>query len=144
MSPFDVHFSQSSISYSFRDGTTIDELAQALKSGQVNPQDVPPLRLLEKNGVYFTLDNRRLEAFRRAKLEIPWRLATGEEIAAESHQERGPTGDCSLCRLFRTFLVVRHLVRLFHQPAFWHPYCYLTGRVSGTDPSEQGPKRGVP
>ncbi len=36
---------------------------------------------------------------------------------AESHQGRGQRDDCSLCRPFRTFLVVRHLVRLFHQPA---------------------------
>ncbi len=31
----------------------------------------------------FTLDNRRLEAFRRAGVSIPWRMATEEEIAAE-------------------------------------------------------------
>ncbi len=50
---------------------------------------------------------------------------------AESHQEQGQRDDCSLCHPFRTFLVVRHLVRLFHQPAVWHHYCYLTVRVSG-------------
>jgi hypothetical protein len=32
----------------------------------------------------FTVDNRRLEAFRRAGLPIPWQLATPEEIEAES------------------------------------------------------------
>lgn len=31
----------------------------------------------------FTLDNRRLEAFRRAGLDIPFRMATPEEEAAE-------------------------------------------------------------
>jgi hypothetical protein len=55
-----------------------------LKTGQVRPEDVPPLRLVEKDGEYFSLDNRRLEAFRRAGLEIPWRLATAEEIEQEA------------------------------------------------------------
>ena len=31
----------------------------------------------------FTLDNRRLEAFRRAGIKIPFRMATPKEISAE-------------------------------------------------------------
>jgi hypothetical protein len=84
MDPAQVRFSQRSVSFRFRDQRTIDELAEGLKSGKVRPEDVPPLRLVEKNGVYFTLDNRRLEAFRRAGVMIPWRMATAEEIANES------------------------------------------------------------
>lgn len=83
MDPFQVRFSQSSVSYRFRDGGTIDDLAQALRTGSVRPSDVPPLRLVERNGLLFTLDNRRLEAFRRASANIPWRMAGTEEIAAE-------------------------------------------------------------
>jgi hypothetical protein len=82
--PNEVRFSQHSISYRFRDGGTIDDLAEGLRTGQIRPEDVPPLRLLEKDGRYFTLDNRRLEAFRRAGAKIPWRMATPEEVAAES------------------------------------------------------------
>jgi hypothetical protein len=84
MDPHTVRFSQSSIGYRFRDGRTIDELAQALRTGQVRPEDVPPLRLVERDGQLFTLDNRRLEAFRRAGVPIPWRMATPEEIEADA------------------------------------------------------------
>jgi hypothetical protein len=83
MDPTSVRFSQSSISYHFRDGRTIDELAEGLRTGQVRPEDILPLRLVEKDGVLYTLDNRRLEAFRRAGVKIPWRMATAEEIAEE-------------------------------------------------------------
>src|SRR5437660_115383 len=84
MDPHSIRFSQSSISNRFRDGGTIDDLAAGLRSGSIRPEDVPPLRLIEREGCYFTLDNRRLEAFRRANAAIPWRLATPEEVAAES------------------------------------------------------------
>lgn len=84
MDPFQVRFRQKSIANRFREGRTIEELAEELRSGGINPEDVPPLRLVEINGVYFTLDNRRLEAFRRAGVAIPWRMAAPEEVAAEA------------------------------------------------------------
>jgi hypothetical protein len=71
MDPTTVRFSQSSISYRFRDGSTIADLAEGLRSGRVRPEEVPPLRLVMRDGQYFTLDNRRLEAFRRAGVAIP-------------------------------------------------------------------------
>jgi hypothetical protein len=83
MDPNQVRFSQSSISFRFRDGGTIEDLAQGLRTGRIRSSDVPPLRLVERDGLLFTLDNRRLEAFRRAGVSIPWRMATEEEIAAE-------------------------------------------------------------
>jgi hypothetical protein len=82
--PNQVRFSQSSIKSTFKDGGSIDELAQALKSGQVRPEDIPPIRLVKKNGRVYTLDNRRLEAFRRSGLEVPYRMATPYETAEES------------------------------------------------------------
>ena len=96
MDPHRVRFSQRSISFRFRDGRTIAELAEALKSGQVRPEDVPPLRLVEKDGEHFTLDNRRLEAFRRAGMAIPWRLATAEEIANEAFKFTTTNGGVSV------------------------------------------------
>ena len=84
MDPFAVRFCQASISYRFKDGGTIDDLAEGLRTGRVRPEDVPPLRLVERDGLFFTLDNRRLEAFRRAGMAIPWRRATPEEVAEES------------------------------------------------------------
>jgi hypothetical protein len=84
MNPHSVRFSQASISYRFADGTTIDDLAEALRTGKTPARGIPPLRLVERNGVYYTLDNRRLEAFRRAGVDIPWCLATPEEVRDEA------------------------------------------------------------
>ena len=84
ISPFEVRFSQDSIKSRFKDDSTIGELAARLRQGTVRPEDVPPLRLVERNGTLFTLDNRRLEAFRRAGVAAPYRMATSEEVAAES------------------------------------------------------------
>jgi hypothetical protein len=84
MDPNRVRFSQSSISARFANGRTINDLAEELRTGRTRPEDIPPLRLVEREGLLFTLDNRRLEAFRRAGVEIPWRMATAEEIAAEA------------------------------------------------------------
>jgi hypothetical protein len=79
-----VRFSQSSVSYRFRDGGTIDELAEGLINGTVNANNVPPIRLVQSENLLYTLDNRRLEAFQRAEAPIPYRMATGEEIANEA------------------------------------------------------------
>jgi len=38
---------------------------------------------MERNGSVFTLDNRRLAAFQEAGVDIPYRMATPEEIASE-------------------------------------------------------------
>ena len=78
-----VRFSQDSVKPKFKDGSSIDELAQGLKDGSIRPEQIPPVRLVEKDGQLFTLDNRRLEAFKRANMEIPYRMATPEEAAAE-------------------------------------------------------------
>jgi hypothetical protein len=81
--PNKIRFSQASISYRFREGGTIDGLAEALRTGRIRAEDLPPLRLIELRGQFFTLDNRRLEAFRRAGVEVVWRMATPEELAAQ-------------------------------------------------------------
>lgn len=96
ISPGDVRFSQDSISGTFKDGRTIDELADELKSGGILPEDVPPIRLVERDGQWFTLDNRRLEAFRRAGVFVPFRLATPEEAAAEAFKFTTKNGGVSV------------------------------------------------
>ncbi len=40
----------------FRDGTSINELAIGLQSGRISPHDVPPIRIFERQGIFFTLD----------------------------------------------------------------------------------------
>jgi hypothetical protein len=84
LNPQSIRFSQASIKATFRDGTSIDDLANGLRSGRIRPQDVSPIRIFEWNDKLFTLDNRRLEAFRRAGMDIPARLATPQAIAEET------------------------------------------------------------
>ena len=81
--PTKVRFSQSSIKSTFANDGGLDELAQGLKNGTIDPASISPIRLLERDGQMFTLDNRRLEAFRRAGVKVSYRMATPEEIASE-------------------------------------------------------------
>lgn len=93
--PASVRFSQSSIDRNFGAGGSIGDLAASLRSGALQPHDIPPIRLVERDGHLFTLDNRRLEAFRRAGVEVPYRMATSEEAEVEAWkfttQSRGTT-----------------------------------------------------
>src|SRR5438309_1499176 len=81
--PWEVRFSHESINARFSDGRTIDELVLALRTGLVSSEDVAPIRLVERGGQLYTLDNRRLEAFRRAGVEIAYRMATDQEAEDE-------------------------------------------------------------
>jgi hypothetical protein len=84
LNPQRIRFSQASIKATFRDGTSLDDLAEELQSGRLHPHDVPVIRIFERDGKLFTLDNRRLEAFRRAGVDVPVRMATPQEMAEES------------------------------------------------------------
>lgn len=80
MDPNRIRFSQDSMSYNFQKGFgTIDELAAGLRSGTISPDEIPPIRLVDVEINLITIDNRRLEAFRRAGMEIPTRMATLDE-----------------------------------------------------------------
>ena len=84
LDPQSIRFSQASIKATFRDGTSIDDLVEELQSGRLHPHNVPAIRVFERDGKLFTLDNRRLEAFRRAGVHVPVRMATPQEIAEEA------------------------------------------------------------
>ena len=84
LNPQSIRFSQASIRAALQDGTSIDDLAAELRSGRIRPHDVPAIRVFERNGKLFTLDNRRLEAFRRAGVDVPVRMASPQEIADEA------------------------------------------------------------
>src|SRR5437016_2366743 len=77
--PWTVRFIHDTINKTFRDGRPVDELTSALRIGLVSAKDVEPIRLVNRNGKLYSLDNRRLEAFRRANAPIAHRMATEEE-----------------------------------------------------------------
>ena len=51
---------------------TIDDLAEGLKSGKIKPSNIDPIRVVEKDGKLYSLDNRRLFAYKEASIkDIP-------------------------------------------------------------------------
>jgi hypothetical protein len=83
VNPATIRFSHNSISGTFRGGGGVKDLAAELRNGTVNPGDIPAIRLVERNGNYFTLDNRRRAAFQEAGVDIPYRMASPSEIASQ-------------------------------------------------------------
>lgn len=72
--PLAIRFSQDSISPNFKDPKfgSVDDLVTGLKNGSIDPSSVGPIRIVDKDGQIFTLDNRRLQAFQQAGVEIPF------------------------------------------------------------------------
>ena len=82
--PGTVRFSQSSIGRTFSEGGTLRETIAGLRSGTISPEPFPPIRVFERNGLTFTLDNRRLFVFQQAGVPIRTVPATAEEVVAEA------------------------------------------------------------
>ena len=78
--PKKIRFSQNNIKSKFGDGRSVSKLTKDLKSGKVKPQDVKPIRTLNKKGHETSLDNRRLKAFQDADKKIPTRKAKLSEV----------------------------------------------------------------
>lgn len=96
INPYLVRFSQNSISRRFTSGEPIDDVAEGLRSGRISPGTIPPIRVVERDGLLFSLDNRRLEAFRRAGIDVPYRAATSDEAATEAWKFTTTNGGVSV------------------------------------------------
>lgn len=83
VNPKNIHFTQNSIKATFKDGRSVQQMADDLTSGALKADDVAPIAVFEKNGKLYSLDNRRLEAFQRAGVDVPVRSATTEELTAQ-------------------------------------------------------------
>lgn len=84
--PASIRFSQDSIAKKFKNGSTVNSLITKLKDGDIDISKIPPIRIVKVDpakiiaprgkkvvsGVY-TLDNRRLYAFRKAGVKIPYK-----------------------------------------------------------------------
>ena len=102
--PGDVRFSQADASLNFSNGGNVSDLSAGLRSGAIDPSDVPPIRLAEIDGQLFTLDNRRLIAFGDAGVPVPYRMATPDEIAVDAFKFTTTNGGTSIqLRLFSPF-----------------------------------------
>ena len=83
--PSKVRFTQDSIGAAFKNGQSIDDVASALRGpgGADLAREFPAIRLVERDGQLFTLDNRRLATFSAGGQQVPYRMATPAEIAKE-------------------------------------------------------------
>jgi hypothetical protein len=65
----DIHFSQDTINPFFSDETSVAELTDKLASGEILPDQIPPVRIVKSRGKWYSLDNRRLRAFKDALIK---------------------------------------------------------------------------
>ena len=72
--PNKIRYSQNSIGSSIRGSenqkAVLDDFIADLKAGRIKSEDVPPIRIVERAGKIYTLDNRRLYAYQQANIEI--------------------------------------------------------------------------
>lgn len=87
-----VLFSQNTCSATFRDGRSVLELIADLKAGRIKAENVPALRVFLHNGAIWSLDNRRLYAFKEAGLPVRIVLATEAEIKKEAYKYSTTSG----------------------------------------------------
>ena len=71
--PSRIRFSQGEISPSFQPPYgALENFVSGLKNGSIDPSGIKPIRIVEKDGQIFSLDNRRLYSFQEAGIEIPY------------------------------------------------------------------------
>ena len=97
VNPKDVNFMQSSIKNQTGEHTVLGN-AEALKNGTLQATDLPEIRIWKDvDGKLWTLDHRRLAAFRIAELDsVPFRWATDEEIAGQKWKMTTKTNGTSI------------------------------------------------
>ncbi len=85
INPSEVRFTQDSIGALFKNGQGIDDVARTLRGpgGADLARSFEPIRLVERDGLLWTLDNRRLASFSAGGQQVPFRMANQAEISAE-------------------------------------------------------------
>jgi hypothetical protein len=96
INPNTIKFTQDSIGKEFKNGQKLEDITKGLKTGKISPDDFPPIRVFEKNGKKFTLDNRRLKVFQDAGIKIPTVKATAKEIKDEAFKFTSKNGGDSI------------------------------------------------
>ncbi|KAI8916596.1 hypothetical protein DFJ77DRAFT_460499 [Powellomyces hirtus] len=65
LSPLDIKFTQATIYDTFTNSSRVADTIAELKAG-LDPDRIPAIRVRKHNGVWYSLDNRRLYCFREA------------------------------------------------------------------------------
>ena len=92
-----IHFMQSSIKNQTGSHTVLEN-AEALKNGTLKATDLPNIKVWkDSSGKMWTLDHRRLGAFKQAGLdEIPIQWATQEEVTSQMWKMTTKNGGTSI------------------------------------------------
>ncbi len=93
--PAMVRFSQDTISSTFKNGHSLQDAVTSLRNG-ADPQAWAPIRLVDKGGTLFSLDNRRLAVFGAAGIGVPYRMATAAEAIDEAWKFTTRNGGTSI------------------------------------------------
>jgi hypothetical protein len=94
---FGIRFTQSSVSTTFRDGRSMQETVDALRSGELSPSELPAIRVFQRGGSIYTLDNRRLFVSQMARVPVNVTPATASQIAQEAWKFTTPNEGCIVC-----------------------------------------------
>lgn len=101
INPKAVRFSQDDIRAGFTDTSkgTIFDLTEGLKNGTINASEVKAIRLVEKDGKVFTLDNRRLKAFQDAGVDVPFETVDFNSLTKKDLRKFNTTTDGATIRI---------------------------------------------
>ncbi|WP_169729095.1 toxin TcdB middle/N-terminal domain-containing protein [Methanolobus tindarius] len=88
--PQKVRYTQDDIGRYFknREEGTVYELIEGLKNGNIDPSDIPPIRIYEMDGKIYSIDNRRLYAFKEADINIRYVYATPKDLKTAMHNDK--------------------------------------------------------
>eukprot|EP00106_Octopus_bimaculoides_P020423 XP_014787865.1 PREDICTED: uncharacterized protein LOC106881861 [Octopus bimaculoides] len=64
LSPSDIRYTQDSIGSRFRNGITLSRTISDLVKGTITPDSFPTITVYQKDGKYYSYDNRRLYVFK--------------------------------------------------------------------------------
>lgn len=76
MDPYNIRFTQGGISAEFSDGSSVFEVIKKMRDGKIDPGEIPAIRIFVKNGVFYSVDNRRLFLFQQVGAPIKYELIT--------------------------------------------------------------------
>ncbi|MEU1181326.1 hypothetical protein ABZ464_27500 [Streptomyces sp. NPDC005820] len=79
-----MRFTQDSIGANFKNGKSVQSLVDDLKTGKVTAGDLPPIRIFQKDGKIYSLDNRRLHAAQEAGVNVRFVRASPADVQNES------------------------------------------------------------
>eukprot|EP00470_Lotharella_oceanica_P002695 CAMPEP_0170177478 /NCGR_PEP_ID=MMETSP0040_2-20121228/10112_1 /TAXON_ID=641309 /ORGANISM="Lotharella oceanica, Strain CCMP622" /LENGTH=298 /DNA_ID=CAMNT_0010420125 /DNA_START=69 /DNA_END=965 /DNA_ORIENTATION=- len=84
MSHKEIRYSNTSISSTFSEGGSVRELAKDLENERCYVEDVPMIRVVKVDGLWHSLDNRRLWAFSLAEItDIPVQILSPSRSAIQ-------------------------------------------------------------